>query len=163
MRIKIKKHALFQRRGADLVIVKKISLLEALTGVTMEIKHLDGKSHTIATAPGEVLNHQELKTVKGLGLPFYKDPMSHGHLYIEFLITYPKKGSITPANIEKIATVLNGKTVKSDGYSKTSKNKILEEFRESDQNSNPQGGDDRDEYEEMGGRGGAQQVRCQQQ
>lgn len=163
VRVKIKKHPVFQRRGADLVIVKKITLLEALTGVTMEIKHLDGKTHTIATAPGEVLNHQELKTAKGLGLPFYKDPMSHGHLYIEFVITYPKKGSITPANIEKIASVLNGKTIKSDGYSKTSKNKILEEYRESDQNSSPTGGDERDQYEEMGGRSGAQQVRCQQQ
>jgi DnaJ-class molecular chaperone len=39
------------------VVVKKISLLEALTGVTMEIKHLDGKKHLIATAPGEVLHH----------------------------------------------------------------------------------------------------------
>lgn len=127
------------------MIVKKISLLEALTGVTMDIKHLDGKVHTIATAPGEVLNHQELKTVKGLGLPFYKDPMSHGHLYIEFLITYPKKGAIAPVSIDKIAAVLNGKTVKSEGYSKTSKNKILEEFRESDQNPSPQGGNDREE------------------
>jgi len=35
VRIKIKKHNVFQRRGADLVIIKKISLLEALTGVTM--------------------------------------------------------------------------------------------------------------------------------
>ena len=34
-RINIKKHKLFQRRGADLFITKKISLLEALTGVTM--------------------------------------------------------------------------------------------------------------------------------
>ena len=107
---------------------------------------MDGKKHVIATAPGEVLNHEELKTAKGLGLPFYKDPMSHGHLYIEFLITYPKKGSITPANIEKIAKILNGKTVKTDGYSKTNKNKILEEFRDSDTNSSPLGGDQR-EYE----------------
>jgi DnaJ homolog subfamily A member 2 len=82
VRIKIKRHGIFQRRGADLVIIKKISLLEALTGVTMDIKHLDGNARTIATAPGEVLNHQELKTVKGMGLPYYKDPMSHGHLYI---------------------------------------------------------------------------------
>lgn len=55
----------------------------------MEVKHLDGKKHIIATSPGEVINHGELKTVKGLGIPFYKDAMSHGHLYIEFLITYP--------------------------------------------------------------------------
>lgn len=58
VRIKIKKHATFDRRGADLVHVKKISLLEALTGVTMELTHLDGKKHVIATAPGEVLHNE---------------------------------------------------------------------------------------------------------
>lgn len=33
VRIKIKKHNLYERRGADLFTKKKISLLEALTGV----------------------------------------------------------------------------------------------------------------------------------
>jgi DnaJ family protein A protein 2 len=65
-----------------LVIIKKISLLEALTGVTIEIEHLDGKKYTIATAPGEVLINGELKTIKNLGMPFYKNSMSHGNLYI---------------------------------------------------------------------------------
>jgi len=81
-RIRIKEHKTFQRRGADLVIIKKISLLEALTGVTIEIEHLDGKKITIATAPGEVLSNAELKTIKNLGMPFYKDGMSNGNLYI---------------------------------------------------------------------------------
>lgn len=99
MRIKIKKHATFDRRGADLIYIKKISLLEALTGVTIEITHLDGKKHTIATAPGEILHNEELKTVRGLGMAFYKDPMSHGNLYIEFLINFPKKNSISGVNL----------------------------------------------------------------
>lgn len=42
-RITIKKHDFFERRGADLVCIKEISLLEALTGVTTKITHLDGK------------------------------------------------------------------------------------------------------------------------
>jgi len=83
---------------------------------------LDGKKHIIATAPGEVLHNEELKTIKGLGLPFYKDPMSYGHLYIEFIINFPKKGAF---NVEKIAKVFNVSVIKSDGYSKVSKNKIL--------------------------------------
>lgn len=57
VRIKIKKHQTFERRGADLAHIKRISLLEALTGVTIEINHLDGKKHTIATAPGEILHN----------------------------------------------------------------------------------------------------------
>ncbi len=48
----------------------------------MEIEHLDGKKYIIATAPGEVLTNQELKTVKNLGMPFYKDSMSYGNLFI---------------------------------------------------------------------------------
>jgi DnaJ-class molecular chaperone len=32
--------------------------------------------------------------VKGKGLPFYKDAMGHGHLYIKFEIDFPKKGSL---------------------------------------------------------------------
>jgi hypothetical protein len=52
--------------------------------------------------------------------------MSHGHLYVEFIINFPKKGSLSGVNIEKIAKVFGGQTVKSDGYSKVNKNKILE-------------------------------------
>ena len=55
----------------------------------MTIKHLNGKDYIIATAPGEILSNKELKTVKGLGMPFYKDSMSHGNLYIEFFVTFP--------------------------------------------------------------------------
>jgi len=74
-------------------------------------------------------------------MPFYKDPMSHGHLYVEFIISFPKKNSISNANLEKIGKVLGGKQIKSEGYSKTSKNKILEEFNERDLNENPTGDD----------------------
>ncbi len=57
VRIKIAKHKLFQRRGADLILSKKISLKEALTGVTIELTHLDAKRHVIATAPGEIISN----------------------------------------------------------------------------------------------------------
>lgn len=67
-------------------------------------------------------------------MPFYKDPMSHGNLYIEFIVSFPKKNSISSANIEKIAKVLGGNLIKSEGYGKMSKNKILEEFNEKDLN-----------------------------
>ncbi len=91
--------------------------------------------------------------------------MSHGNLYVEFIINFPKKNSITPANIEKIANILKGKIIKSEGYSKTSKNKILEDFKEKDLNSNPAGGmgEDEDDMKQRFGGGGRQEVRCQQQ
>ena len=35
VRIKIKRHPYYERRGADILHIKKISLLEALSGVTL--------------------------------------------------------------------------------------------------------------------------------
>ena len=99
-------------------------------------------------------------------MPFYKDPMSHGNLYIEFIVNFPKKNQISGTNLEKIAKILNGKPVKSEGYSKTSKNKILEDFRENDLNQSPAGLEDEEEMRGRfggGGGGGRQEVKCQQQ
>ena len=41
--IKIKEHKIFKRKGADLLMDKEITLLEALTGVDLCITHLDGQ------------------------------------------------------------------------------------------------------------------------
>ena len=51
----IQDHALFERKGADLFIKKKITLLEALTGFYFTIEHLDHTKLTISTNPGEVV------------------------------------------------------------------------------------------------------------
>jgi DnaJ family protein A protein 2 len=75
---------------------KKISLFEALTGVNFEIQHLDGKKYIIATANGEIISHKEKKTIKNKGMPYHKDSMSHGNLYIEFEVEFPKKNSFNP-------------------------------------------------------------------
>jgi DnaJ family protein A protein 2 len=40
--IKEMPHKLFKRKGADLLIEKEITLLEALTGVDFVVTHLDG-------------------------------------------------------------------------------------------------------------------------
>lgn len=55
VRISLHKHDRFERRGADLLHIMEISLLEAITGVTTKITLLDGREFLVATAPGEVL------------------------------------------------------------------------------------------------------------
>lgn len=52
---KQQEHADFKRRGADLFIERKISLVEALCGFEMELKHLDDRKLFIKTAPGEIV------------------------------------------------------------------------------------------------------------
>lgn len=61
---------------------KKITLLEALTGLKFEYKHLDGITYIINTMPNEILIHDAFKTVSGKGMPFYNDKVSHGNLNI---------------------------------------------------------------------------------
>merc|ERR1719161_3109835 len=53
--IKEKEHAVFRRKGADLFIERKISLVEALCGFELEVEHLDGRKLLIKTAPGDIV------------------------------------------------------------------------------------------------------------
>ena len=47
-----KEHETFKRVNVDLVVERKISLMEALCGATLHIKHLDGRVLKIQTPPG---------------------------------------------------------------------------------------------------------------
>merc|ERR1712176_1284733 len=53
--LKQQEHADFKRKGADLLIERKISLVEALCGFKMELTHLDGRKLLIKTSPGEII------------------------------------------------------------------------------------------------------------
>jgi len=48
-------HPEFKRKGADLFLERKISLVEALCGFEMEVTHLDGRKLLIKSPPGEVV------------------------------------------------------------------------------------------------------------
>lgn len=100
---KVAKHGVFDRKGADLYIKRKISLYEALTGVSFNVKHLDGKNIDITTMPNQVITPDLRLQLQGLGMPFHKDPMSHGNLYVDFEVEFPKGGQIK--NAEKLKDV----------------------------------------------------------
>lgn len=44
-----------------------------------------------------------IKQINKKGMPFYKDAMSHGNLYIEFVIEFPKKSDVK--HIEQLKEV----------------------------------------------------------
>lgn len=67
-----KAHELFTRKGTDLFLKKKITLVEALIGFEFQLKHLDGQTYNIYTARGEIISDKEKKTVRGLGMPHFK-------------------------------------------------------------------------------------------
>jgi len=41
--VRVRNNKIYSRKGADLLMEKEISLLEALTGVDFTIMHLDGR------------------------------------------------------------------------------------------------------------------------
>jgi len=53
--LKQQEHPVFKRKGADLFVEKQISLVEALCGFQMELKHLDDRKLLIKTSPGEIV------------------------------------------------------------------------------------------------------------
>merc|ERR1719221_1658929 len=53
--VKEQEHTDFKRKGADLFIERKISLVEALCGFELELTHLDGRKLLIKTSPGEIV------------------------------------------------------------------------------------------------------------
>jgi DnaJ-class molecular chaperone len=44
--------------------------------------------------------------VKRKGMAFYKDAMSHGNLYIKFLVQFPKKGELKDNQIKELQKVV---------------------------------------------------------
>jgi DnaJ family protein A protein 2 len=51
---------------------KEISLLDALTGLDFILTHLDGRKIRIKTPNTEIIKPDDLKTVEGLGMPYFK-------------------------------------------------------------------------------------------
>ncbi|KAA8526341.1 hypothetical protein F0562_008456 [Nyssa sinensis] len=84
-----KPHSEFTRDGNDLVVTQKISLVEALTGYTVRLTALDGRTLTIPI--NSVIHPKYEEVVGGEGMPFPKDPTKKGDLRIKFDIQFPKR------------------------------------------------------------------------
>lgn len=152
----VKDHPVFKREGADLYMNKKVTLLEALTGVNFKLKHLEGNEVTICTAPGDVISSDSMKVVQGKGMPFYKDTMSCGNLMIKFEVVFPESGALNKENIEMLKKSLPGPKVPPPPKNY----EMMEDFHDGLRNQNAEGGKRRSaEEDEQGGHGG-HRVEC---
>jgi DnaJ-class molecular chaperone len=82
-----KPHDRFKRDGNDLVHTARISLKEALTEATVQVKTLDGR--TLSIPCNEVISPGYSKRVSGEGMPVTKSPGTRGDLVINFHIVFP--------------------------------------------------------------------------
>jgi len=110
--IQEKEHALFKRKGADLLITKTLSLNEALCGFEWLVKHLDGREIAIKSKPGEVIkpeasaSHPFVKIVPNEGMPSHGNPFVKGNLYVLFRVEFPTDGELTKKNIYQLKQLL---------------------------------------------------------
>ncbi|XP_021294898.1 dnaJ protein homolog 1-like [Herrania umbratica] len=84
-----KPHSTFTREGNDLVVTQKIALAEALTGYTVHLTTLDGRSLTIPVTSVIHPNYEEVVPREGMPIP--KEPSRRGNLRIKFNIKFPTR------------------------------------------------------------------------
>ncbi|KAK9676863.1 hypothetical protein RND81_11G106100 [Saponaria officinalis] len=96
-----KPHKVFTRDGNDLIVTQRISLVEALTGCTVHVNTLDGRSLTIPVNNVIHPNYEEVIPREGMPLP--KEPSRRGNLRVKFDIKFPARlTSEQKAGIKKL-------------------------------------------------------------
>jgi len=101
-----KEHPIFKRDGDDLLIEKKILLVEALCGFQFAITHLDGRLLVIKSKPGELIRPGDIKSVESEGMPHHKNPTHKGNLLIKFDIEFPADGTINSNAAKSLLQIL---------------------------------------------------------
>ena len=99
--IKIENNTLFKRSGLDLILIKNISLKEALCGFSFEITFLNGKSYTLNNTKGNIIPPDYKKVIPNMGI-LRGD--HKGNLIIHFQTEYPNK--LTTEQIDEIDKIL---------------------------------------------------------
>lgn len=99
-----KPHALYKREGNDLVVTQEITLLEALTGKTLDLTTLDGRNLMIPLT--DIVKPGAEIVVPNEGMPISKEPGKRGNLRIKIDVTYPSR--LTSEQKSELKRVLGG-------------------------------------------------------
>jgi len=88
VRVLIKPHPVFQRRGDDLFLEKEISITQALLGGKIEIPSLEGKNISLNMPPN--LEIGKILKVPYQGIPHFSG-FGKGSLYVKIAVKTPKR------------------------------------------------------------------------
>lgn len=94
-------HPTFVRKGNDLLMTLKISLKEALLGVSKLFKHLDGHEFEV-DQEGVIQFGQKLK-IASEGMPVHNVPSEKGDLIVTFEVQLPSH--LTPVQEEELGKI----------------------------------------------------------
>ncbi len=151
----------FQRKGADLLFQKEITLIESLTGVDFTLTHLDGRKIRIKTEGGSIVKPNSLMTLKDHGMPFHKTSYQFGHLFVLFKVTFPDR--MDAAMFDKLKECLP--KAPENKETDVAETLTLEDYHDNQKNTHVQGGTEGNDSDEQDddGQGGQQRVQCAQQ
>ncbi|CAL1406355.1 unnamed protein product [Linum trigynum] len=99
-----KPHPIFKRDGNDLVINHEITLLEALTGGTLDLVTLDGRNLMISLT--DIVKPGAEVVVPNEGMPISKEAGKRGNLRIKMDVNYPSR--LTAEQKSELRRVLGG-------------------------------------------------------
>lgn len=99
-----KEHAVFKRKGADLVLTLDLNLSEALCGFTRTFSHMDERVLVINSRPGEVVKPDDVRLIQGEGMPQHGNPFVKGRLFIHFRVVFPS--TLPPNVVQALKAVL---------------------------------------------------------
>lgn len=102
--LQCKENPMFERKGDDLVHKHTISLLEALTGFSLDLQTLDDRYLIIKSEPGVITKPGEFKVVPQEGMPLRNNPTQKGNLYIQFEVEFPT--SLSESSKKKLESIL---------------------------------------------------------
>ncbi|KAG5230049.1 hypothetical protein OIU76_022098 [Salix suchowensis] len=99
-----KPHATYVRDGNDLVIKQEITLLEALTGKTLDLTTLDGRNIMLSLT--DIVKPGFEVVVPNEGMPISKEPGKKGNLRVKIDVRYPSR--LTSEQKIELRRVLGG-------------------------------------------------------
>lgn len=96
-----------------------VPLVEALTGFTTVIQHLDGRFLTVKGDSQEIVKPGDWRVVHGEGMPlggsYQTNRMQKGNLYLRFNVVFPTPRSLTPAAQDALKSLLPAQPVEERG------------------------------------------------
>ena len=95
LKIEVKPHAVFERRGDDLYTKAPVDLYTAVLGGSAQVPTMSGP--VVLTIPAETANGKTIR-LRGQGMPLLKGDEQRGDLYIEVQVTTPR--NLSPHEVE---------------------------------------------------------------
>jgi len=111
LQLRLEKHDVFKRQGADLGMTHKLSLRQALCGYKFKVAHVSGRSLVVTPTEddlneGAVVQPGSLKVVHTKGMPQRFNPHIKGHLYIVMEVLMPSPSSLPKGAFEMFKKIL---------------------------------------------------------